>query len=126
LKTIANIYNIQMKHLQQTYQTPEILETYDCNMHVYTTIHLQRPDKNTCNIRLIKMKHLKHTFETYVHSYCNMCNILIYFCNVSIYFCNNDMKQLQHTSERPETYVCNMRFQRNISLLLGNGRLVSI
>jgi len=29
------------------------------------------------------------------------------------------MKRLQHTSETPEMYACNMRFQRNISLLLG-------
>jgi hypothetical protein len=28
---------------------------------------------------------------------------------------------LQHTSETPETYVFNMRFRRNISLLHGNG-----
>jgi hypothetical protein len=43
-------------------------------------------------------------------------------CNIPIYFCNTDMKHLQYTSETSETYVCNMRFfQRNISLLLGNG-----
>jgi hypothetical protein len=29
------------------------------------------------------------------------------------------MKHLQYTSETIETYVCNMHFQRNISLLLG-------
>jgi hypothetical protein len=52
------------------------------------------------------MKYLKHTHETYVHSH----------CNISIYFCNTDTKHLQYTSETPETYVCNMCFQRNISL----------
>jgi ERCC4-type nuclease len=36
-KTIANICNIQMKHSQQTYEIPETLETYACNMHVYAT-----------------------------------------------------------------------------------------
>jgi hypothetical protein len=28
------------------------------------------------------------------------------------------MKHLQHTSETLETYACNMRFQRNVTLLL--------
>jgi hypothetical protein len=38
----------------------------------------------------------------------------------SIYFCNIHIKQLQHTSETCATfeiYACNMRFNRNISLL---------
>jgi hypothetical protein len=34
LKVIASICNIQMKHLQDTYETPE---TYVYNMHVYAT-----------------------------------------------------------------------------------------
>jgi hypothetical protein len=45
-------------------------------------------------------------------------------CNISIFFCNTDIKHLQHISEISktlETYICNMRFQRNISLLFGNG-----
>jgi hypothetical protein len=42
---------------------------------------------------------------------CSICNILIYFCNIHI-------KHLQHVSE---TYVCNMRFQHSIFLLLRNG-----
>jgi hypothetical protein len=50
------------------------------------------------------MKHLEHTVETYVYSHCNTCNIKIYFWNIYI-------KHLQHTSETPETYVCNMLFQ---------------
>jgi hypothetical protein len=57
---------------------------------------------------------LEHTFEIYVDRHCNICTIQIYFY---IY-----MKHLQHTSEKTETleiYVCNMCFQRNISLLLG-------
>jgi hypothetical protein len=52
----------------------------------------------------------------YLKHYCNMCNI------VSINFCNIDIKHLQHTYatfETLETDACNMRFQRNISLLLG-------
>jgi hypothetical protein len=55
------------------------------------------------------MKHLKQTLATYVYNHCNMCNITIYFCNIYL-------KHLRHTSE---TYSCDMRFQRNISLLLG-------
>jgi hypothetical protein len=42
--------------------------------------------------------------------------------NIPIYFCNIHMKHLQHTFETSETleiYACNMRFQRNNSLLLG-------
>ena len=61
------------------------------------------------------MKHLKHMFATNVYSHCNMCNIPIYFCNIH-------MKHLQHYSkiyETLETYACNMRFQHNVTLLLG-------
>jgi hypothetical protein len=57
----------------------------------------------------------KHTLATCLYSHYNMCNIPIYFCNI-------DVKHLQLTSEKFETlkiYVCNMRFQRNITLLLG-------
>jgi hypothetical protein len=60
------------------------------------------------------MKHLEQTLATYVYNNYNMCNITIYFCNIQ-------MKHLQHTSKTSEiieTYSCNMRFQRNISLLL--------
>jgi hypothetical protein len=39
-------------------------------------------------------------------------------CNIPIYFCNNNIKHLQHTS-----YICNMCFQHNISLLLENRSL---
>ena len=60
------------------------------------------------------MKHLEQTLATYVYSHCSICNI-------PIYFCNTDIKHLQHTSETSETYVCNMRFQRNIFLLHRNG-----
>jgi hypothetical protein len=62
---------------------------------------------------LKQMKHFQQTLATYVYSYCNICNIRIYFCNIY-------MKYLQHTSEtseKIEMYVCNMRFQRNISLM---------
>jgi hypothetical protein len=41
----------------------------------YPDLLLQHPDENTCNIRLIQIKHLEYILETYVHSYCNMCNI---------------------------------------------------
>jgi hypothetical protein len=37
LKTIANIYNIQMKHLQTYVWNLKTLKTYVRNMHVYTT-----------------------------------------------------------------------------------------
>jgi hypothetical protein len=61
------------------------------------------------------MKHLEQMLATYVYNYCNMYNITIYFCNIY-------MKHLQYipeTFETIETYSYNMRFQRNISLLLG-------
>jgi hypothetical protein len=88
----------------------------------HPNILLQHPDENTYNIRLIQMKHLEHTLETYVHNHCNICNI-------SIYFCYTDTKQNYNVSlkhlKTPETYVCNMPFQHDISLLLGNrGSLV--
>jgi hypothetical protein len=52
--------------------------------------------KHTCKVRLKKqMKHLKQILATYVYNH------------------------LYHTSETSETYTRNMRFQRNISLLLG-------
>jgi hypothetical protein len=35
------------------------------------------------------------------------------------YFCNIHMIHLQHISETLETYSCNMRYGRNISLLFG-------
>ena len=77
---------------------------------------MQRQNNNTYNISLKKkMKHLEWTFATSVYNHYNMCNISIYFCNIH-------MKHLQHTfetSETIETYSCNMRFQHNISLLLG-------
>jgi hypothetical protein len=124
LKTTANIYatfwwnacNRRMKHMKPH-------EKYACNMHVYATsgLLLQHLDEHTCNICLIQMKHLELKLETYVYSHCNICNIRIYFCNT-------DTKRLQHTSktsETPETYVCNMRFQCNISILLGNGGLLA-
>jgi hypothetical protein len=43
---------------------------------------------------------------TYVYSYCNICNIPIYFCNI-------DLKHLQHTAETCEIlemYASNMCF----------------
>jgi hypothetical protein len=43
-------------------------------------------------------------------------------CNIPIYFCNIQMKHMQHldeTSKTLETYVCNMRFQRNVTLVVG-------
>jgi hypothetical protein len=60
----------------------------------------------------VQIKYLEYTFEIYVYSHCNMCNI-------PIYFCNTDTNHLQHTSETPETYVCNMRFQCKSPCCLG-------
>ena len=68
------------------------------------------------------MKHWEQTLATYIYNHCNICNILIYFCDIC-------MKHLQHTSETSEilkTYACNMRFQRNIILLLGRMELVVV
>jgi hypothetical protein len=62
------------------------------------------------------MKHCEQKLSTYVYNNCNICNILIYLCNIHT-------EHLQHTYETfetLETYVCNMPFQRNISLLLVN------
>jgi hypothetical protein len=42
-----------------------------------------------------------------VYSHYNIRNIRIYFCNINL-------KHLQHTYETFETYVCNIRFQRNM------------
>jgi hypothetical protein len=42
-----------MKHLQHTYETPETLKTYSCNMHVYATLNLL-------------LQHTDKTLETYV------------------------------------------------------------
>jgi hypothetical protein len=42
-------------------------------------------------------------------------------CNIPIYFCNIQMKHMQHpneTSETLQTYTCNIRFQRNVTLQL--------
>jgi hypothetical protein len=61
------------------------------------------------------MKHLEHTLETYVYSHYNMCNISSYFCNIDI----QHLQRTSKTSKTLETYYCNMRFQRNIHLLLG-------
>jgi hypothetical protein len=50
-----------------------------------------------------------------VYSHCNMCNILIYFYNI-------DKKHWQRTTETSENlkaYACNMRFQHNVTMLLG-------
>jgi hypothetical protein len=84
--------------------------------HLEHTVATYDPNKHTCNKRLKKQgKHLERMLATYVYDYCNMCNITIYFCNIH-------MEHLQHTSEIFETiktYSCNIRFQCNISLLLG-------
>jgi hypothetical protein len=42
-------------------------------------------------------------------------------CNIPIYFCNIQMKHMQHpneTFETLQTYTCNIRFQRNVTLQL--------
>jgi hypothetical protein len=85
LKIIANICNI---HLDETITTDV--------SHKKHLKHLQHPDENTCNIRLIQMKHLEHTLETYMHSHCNTCNILIYFCNTDMKHFNISLKHLKH------------------------------
>jgi hypothetical protein len=53
------------------------------------------------------MKHLEHTLTTYMYSYCNMCNIPIYFCNIQM-----------KTYKIIKTYTCNMHFQCNVTLQL--------
>jgi hypothetical protein len=96
-----NTCNRRMKHLK----------TYAYNMHVYATSRsiLQHPDENTCSIHLIQMKHLEHTLQRYVHSHCNMCNILIYFYNIPIYFCNTDTKHFA-------MHLWNICLQHNFSM----------
>jgi hypothetical protein len=64
---------------------------------------MQHTNKHTCNIRLEKTDETLGAKAGYIHvQHRNIC-----------------MKHLQHTSETLETHACNMRFQRNISLLLG-------
>jgi hypothetical protein len=76
LKTIANICNILIKHLQR------MCETY------------AHPDKQTCNICLkTQIKHWEQTLVTYVYDYYNI------YATSPIYFCNISMKHLQDTSE---------------------------
>ena len=65
------------------------------------------------------MKQWKQKLATYVYNHCNICNILIYFCNIRV-------KHL-YTSEIFETleiYACNMQFQCNISVPLGEEKLI--
>jgi hypothetical protein len=65
--------NIQMKHLQHTYETPETLETcmlcniqiYFCNIQIKHLKHT--PEK--------QLKHLKHKLATCMYCHCNICNI---------------------------------------------------
>jgi hypothetical protein len=74
----------------------------------YWNTHLQHSSKK-------QLKHLEHTLAAYMYSHYNKCNILIYFCNIQI-------KHMQHpdkTYETLETFACNMRFQRNVTLVLG-------
>jgi hypothetical protein len=86
-----------MKHLQHTNETPETLETYTCNMHVYATSPSISLSKNIaiyfCNI---KIKHLKHTFEateTFETYTCNMKNI---FAKCVYRHCNIYNTQMKH------------------------------
>jgi hypothetical protein len=81
-----------MKQLQQTYH---VRNTWNIHLQ-HPDLLLQHPDENTCNIRLIQTKHLEHTLETYMHSHCNMCNILIYFCNTDMKHFNITLKHLKH------------------------------
>jgi hypothetical protein len=96
-----------MKYLQHTYETPETLKTYACNMHVYATSLSTFLSKNItiyfCNI---KMKHLKHTFEATEIFETYACNMKYMFATCVYSHCNIyniQMKHLKHMSETPET-----------------------
>ena len=106
-KTHQKHLKIIVKHTQHPYKN-----TYNICMK-----HLQHPNKHTLFGKKTPMKHWEQKLATYVYNYYSMCNIPINFCNIR-------MKHLQHTSETSETletYSCNMRFQRNISLFRNGG-----
>jgi hypothetical protein len=77
--------------------------------------YMQHPNKHTCNIRLDK------TDELLEKEACNIRVQPLQHMQHPGLNLQHGRKHLQHTSETSETletYVCNMRFQRNISLLL--------
>ena len=65
------------------------------------------------------MKQWKQKLATYVYNHYNICNILIYFCNIRV-------KHLYTSKafEIFETYAGNMQFQCNISVPLGEEKLI--
>jgi hypothetical protein len=98
-KTIANTCNIQMIHLQHTYETPEMLETYACNMQ-HPDLLLQHPDKtlttyvyNRWNIWNI---HLKHTYIAITTCATSRST----FATLIYYTCTTPLKHLKHTERR--------------------------
>ena len=116
----AYTYNICVKHMHHQIKHLQLANmktctrTYSCNIyveHVPTSIsdRLQHTSITNETFWTTPLKHLQHGSKT------------IAICATSpIYLCNIHMKQLQHTSETSktlETYTCNMRFHRNISLL---------
>jgi hypothetical protein len=70
MKIIANIRNIQIKHLQH------MCETYT----TYRSTHLQHTSENTdktlgtdtCNIRVKPLQHPQSTFATFIRNTCNI------------------------------------------------------
>jgi hypothetical protein len=86
----------QMKHLKHKSET--LAENIWKNTWKAIGKHMQHPDKTLAtyvwNIRNIQI----NTLATYVYSYCNICNIPIYFCNIHT-------KHLQHTFKTSETLM---------------------
>jgi hypothetical protein len=89
-KTIANTCNIQMIHLQHTYETPETLETYACNMQ-HPDLLLQHPDKtlatyvwNRWNIWNILLKHTCIVTTTCATSRSTFATSIYYTCTIPL------------------------------------------
>jgi len=72
------------------------------------------------------MKHLEHTLAPYLYSYCDMCNILIYFCNIQMKHYNIQMKHLKHLKRTLATCAFSAISPCNMSFLLAGGALLRL
>jgi hypothetical protein len=77
----CNILNIQIKHLQYTFEVDETFETYTCNIRVLSLQHMKHIDKtlatyvwNRWNIWNIQLQYTCIANTTYAISRWNTCN----------------------------------------------------
>jgi hypothetical protein len=68
------------------------MKYFEKTLATFVWKHLQHSDKHLQYTSEKQMKHFEQTLATFVYSYCNMCNILIYFYNIY-------MQHLQHISK---------------------------